>query len=66
MNYEEAVEKEIEGDGEELERRKILWKKIVDSNEKGGADTLKSVLISEAENITNEFETLSEKLNKLL
>ena len=66
MNYEGAVEKEIEGDEEELERRKKLWKKIADSNEKGGTESVKSTLNDEAEVITNEFETLIGKLKKLL
>ena len=58
MNYEEAVEKEIKGNQDEIKRRKKQWKKIAGSFEQGGEDAISTVLINESDSITNEFEKL--------
>lgn len=58
MNYEEAVEKEIKGNQDEIKRRKKQWKKIAGSFKQGGEDAISTVLINESDSITNEFEKL--------
>ncbi|HEX9831224.1 MAG TPA: hypothetical protein VGA94_06005 [Thermodesulfobacteriota bacterium] len=66
MIYREVVENEIEGEDEELKRRKKLWGKISEANERGGVDTIKDILTGEGEIITDEFEKLLEKLKEKL
>lgn len=66
MNYKAAVEKEIEGEDEELKRRKKLWKKILEADERGGVDAIQNTLSDEGEIIIDEFENLLEKLKEKL
>lgn len=66
MNYKENVEKKITGEGNELNRRKELWEKIINAYEQGGKDAIKSVLIKESDDLMNKFNNLLEQLNKKL
>lgn len=66
MNYKEIVEIKITGEGDELERRKELWKKISSAYEENGTDSVKSVLIKYVDEITKNFEELLEQLRKKL
>ncbi len=66
MNYREAVERQIAGETNDLNRRKELWEEIVAAHEQGGEDLVKSVLTTRADKITGEFEELLDRLRKKL
>jgi len=66
MNYKEAVEAKITGETNNLNRRKELWKEIVNAYNEGGEDSIKEVLSQQADEITREFEELIEQLRKKL
>lgn len=66
MNYKESVEKEIEGNRDEVKRRKKLWSEIVKVNNEGDVDAVKSYLTKEGESITTEFENLLGELEEQL
>lgn len=66
MDYQEAVEKEIEGDQDEIKRRKEIWGEIADSYEKGGENAISDTVTNESKSITKEFNNLLKKLEKLL
>jgi len=66
MNFKELIEKKITGEGEELTRRKDLWREIVDAYEKGGIDKIKSLLSDKSNEILEKFQGLMKQLeNKL-
>lgn len=66
MGYSEAVKRKFPGDTNEKKRREELWGKIADAYERGGEDTIKSVLLGEAEGIYTEFDRLLRELRKKL
>ena len=67
MDYKEAVERKIRGEGSELDRRKRLWGQIADANRRGGENSVKSILIEEyGDRIAEEFARLLEQLRKKL
>lgn len=66
MNYKEAIERKINGEAAELDRRRELWGKVVSAYEQGGEDAIKSVLIKHSDGIIDEFNKLLEKLRKEL
>ena len=66
MNYKEAIERKINGEAAELDRRRELWGKVVSAYEQGGEDAIKSFLIKHSDGIIDEFNKLLEKLRKEL
>jgi len=66
MNHKEDVKGKIIGKGNELDRREELWEKIDSDYERGGEDTIKSVLIEESRSITKKFDELLKKLREKL
>lgn len=66
MKYEKAVEKQILGETDELNRRKELWREIFTGYENGGEDMIKSVLITHTDKIKEGFEKLLNQLRKKL
>ena len=66
MNYREAVERQIAGETNELNRRKELWEEIVTAYEQVGGDVVKSVLTTHVDKITREFEELLKRLREKL
>ncbi len=66
MNYREAVERQIAGETNELNRGKELWEEIVTAYEQGGEDLVKSVLTTHGDTITGEFEELLKRLRQKL
>ncbi len=66
MKYEKAVEKQIPGETDELNRRKELWREIFTTYENAGEDMIKSVLMTHTDKITEGFEKLLNQLRKKL
>jgi alpha-glucuronidase len=66
MGYKEAIEAKFTGQTNELVRLRETWTEIVNAFEKGGEDSVKSVLNGRADKITDEFMELLEQLRKKL
>ena len=65
MDYKEAVERKITGEGDEVNQRRKLWDKIVKSHKRGGMSAIESVLTEEYSNkITEEFDKLLKQLEE--
>ena len=62
MNYMDAVEARIAGSNDEMERRRELWRHIVEEYETGGEDTVKKYLDNKAETIAEGLSDLIEVL----
>ncbi len=66
MNHKEKVKGKITGKGNELERRKELWEKIGAAYDLGGEDAIKSVLSTDGDSVTKEFDKLLKQLRDKL
>lgn len=65
MNHRENIQGKIIGKGNELVRRKELWEKIGAAYDLGGEDAIKSVLSTDSDSVTEEFDKLLKQLSKL-
>lgn len=64
MDYKGAVEKQLSGDADEQERRRLLWADIVAAYDNRGEDGVKAALTEHVETITMEFIEILKKLDK--
>lgn len=66
MNYREAIERQISGETDEVNRRKKLWREICTAHEKGGEDMIKLGLTTHTDKIAKRFEEFLKQLRKTL
>lgn len=64
MDYKEAVEKQLSGDADEQDLRRLLWADIAAAYDNKGEDGVKAALTEHVETITMEFKEILKKLDK--